>query len=243
MYPTFYDPDLPPAPEGTLAALPAGEAHHAAQVRRIRPGEIIEVVDGRGGRVRGPVHEVAKRAVTYRVAHRGTEPAPGRGITLVQALAKGGRDEAAIEAATEVGADGVIAWESARSVSRWPGDKERKGLARWEAILTAAMKQSRRSHLPKLHGFARGPTLADLLPPARVLVLHETATQALTGVDLPEGGDLAVVVGPEGGLTEDEVDLLTCRGASAVRLGPEVLRTSTAGPAAIAVLNTRLGRW
>lgn len=243
-YPVFYDPDLPAhAPCGYVLA--GAEGRHAATVRRIRVGEVIDLVDGQGTRIRGEVREAGRAEITIDVLERLLDPEPQVKITLVQALGKGGRDEAAIEAATELGLDAVIAWESARSVSQWRGDRQAKGLARWEAILTSAMKQSRRSRLPEMRGFARGADVVKLLPVgARVLVLHERASAPLTGVGLPERGEIVLIVGPEGGLTGEEVEALTTSpDATAVRLGQEVVRTSTAGPAAIAVLNTRLGRW
>ena len=242
---TFYDPDLGAPALGAAFALTGAEARHAVSVRRIRVGETVEVVDGRGGRMRGQVRSAEKNSLEIQVDDLRREEPPAARILLVQALAKGGRDEAAIEAATEVGADAVIAWESARSVSQWRGEKSAKGLTRWEGILTSAMKQSRRAFLPELLGFARGEEITDLLPTgAHVLVLHETATTPLTAADLPESGVIAVVVGPEGGLSEGELEMFTrAPGAQQVLLGPEVVRTSTAGPAAIAVLNARLGRW
>lgn len=243
-FPTFYDPDLPAdtQPEYVLAG---GEGRHAATVRRIRIGEMVDVVDGHGTRIRGEVTHTGRSDVTIAVHARSVEPEAAVRITLVQALGKGGRDEAAIEAATEVGLDGVIAWESDRSVSQWRGEKQAKGLARWDSIVTAAMKQSRRSHKPEVRGYARGADLVELLPTgAHVLVLHEQAQTPLTAVDLPGEGEIVLVVGPEGGLTEEEVAALTGKpDSAAVLLGPEVVRTSTAGPAAIAVLNSRLGRW
>lgn len=244
-YPTFYDPHLPSLVPGVTYELNGTEARHAAGVRRIEVGEAIDVVDGQGTRIHGIVQTVEKTSLTMRVDHVSVETAPDVPIILVQALAKGGRDEAAIEAATELGVDGVIAWESRRSVAQWRAEKVTKGLARWQKILTSAMKQSRQSHAPKLLGFARGADVIDLIPGgALVFVLHETAALPLTAVDLPEQGTIAIVVGPEGGLTTDELHLLTSRPDShAVLLGREIVRTSTAGPAAIAVLNSRTGRW
>jgi len=242
---TFYDPDLGTPAPGARFSLTGAEARHAVSVRRIRVGESVEIVDGRGGRMRGQVRSADKSALEIQVEHLRREEPPAARILLVQALAKGGRDEAAIEAATEVGVNGVIAWESARSVSQWRGEKSAKGLARWEGILTSAMKQSRRAYLPELRGFARGEQVTDLLPAgAGVLILHEAATTPLTAAELPETGTIAVVVGPEGGLTDGELEMFArIPGAQQVLLGREVVRTSTAGPAALAVLNARLGRW
>lgn len=244
-HPTFLDPSVGPLAPGDEYTLSGAEARHATQVRRIRVGERIDIVNGRGLRVGGDVTETGKQHLLLSVTEASQEDPPPVRLTLVQALGKGGRDEAAIEAATEVGVDGIIAWESDRSVSQWRGEKATKGVARWEAIIASAMKQSRRAFLPPVLGFAKGAGLLDLIPEgAHVLVLHESAETPLSGVDLPESGDVVIVVGPEGGLTPGEVDLLIHGpGARAVLLGPEVVRTSTAGPAGLAVLNARLGRW
>lgn len=241
-YPTFFDPGLDPG--AAVHELTGEEARHAVAVRRIRPGEEIEVVDGRGTRIGGPVQHAEANRLQLAVTRAESEPTPAVQLILVQALAKGGRDEAAIEAATEVGADAIIAWQSARSIARWRQEKVTKGLTRWRSVVLAAMKQSRRSHRPDLLGFARGEQVLDLLPAgAHVLILHETAAAPLAEVDLPTRGTIVVVVGPEGGLTQEEVQYLSAHGGQAVRLGREVLRTSSAGPAALAVLNTRLRRW
>lgn len=243
-YHTFYDPNLSAA-AGETITLDGAEGRHATQVRRVRIGEVIDVVDGRGIRMRAEVVEVGKGELDARVLDVMTEHGPTVSITLVQALGKGGRDEAAIEAATELGVDAVIAWESERSVSKWRGEKVDKGLQRWESIITGAMKQSRRARMPEVRGYARGTEVVELISAeATVLVLHESATEPISQVALPASGEIVIVVGPEGGLSDTEVELLT-EGESrhAVLLGREVVRTSTAGPAAMAVLNTRLGRW
>jgi 16S rRNA (uracil1498-N3)-methyltransferase len=167
---------------------------------------------------------------------------PATRITLVQALAKGDRDELAVQASTEIGVDAVIPWSAARSVSRWEGPKAEKGRQRWATIVREAVKQSVRAWLPQVGGLAATGELASRLAGARILVLEPTATTALTDVR-SDGRDIALVVGPEGGITPAELDRLIAAGAEPVRLGASVLRTSTAGPAAIAVLNAVLGRW
>jgi 16S rRNA (uracil1498-N3)-methyltransferase len=170
------------------------------------------------------------------------EEPPATRITLVQALAKGDRDELAVQAATELGVDAVVPWAAARSVSRWEGPKAEKGRQRWAAIVREAVKQSIRSWLPPVAAVATTAELPARLEGVRMLVLDPTATTPLTDIR-PDGGDLALVVGPEGGISPAELDRLVAAGAQPVRLGASVLRTSTAGPAAIAVLNVALGRW
>jgi 16S rRNA (uracil1498-N3)-methyltransferase len=248
------------APAGELDALTPGarytlvgpEARHAATVRRVRAGEDIDLVDGAGARARGTVADVrggSDAAVVLEVSAVVREDGPVPAIVLVQALAKGSRDELAIEAGTEVGLDGVIPWQSERSVAQWRGDKAAKGRARWQQIAVAAAKQSRRARVPVVEELVAGAGLLGRVERAvddggAVFVLHEGATAAIAaatiGADAPE---VLLVVGPEGGLTDAEVAALEGAGAQPVRLGPHVLRTSTAGPIAVAVLAQRLGRW
>lgn len=241
---------------GDAYELTGAEARHAVAVRRLRRGEGVEIVDGAGTRLRGDVAATVANppSLTITVRDVVAEPAPAPELVLVQALGKGGRDEAAIEAATELGVDAVVAWQSQRCVSRWTGGKVAKSTARWESILSAAAKQSRRARFPRMLGFAAGTDIhADGGPLAeirtsnpRVLVLHESAERPLTSLDLDDHDPrrpVVVVVGPEGGLSPEEVAAWAAAGGDIVLLGPHVLRTSTAGPAALTLLNARLGRW
>ncbi len=248
------------APAGELDALTPGarytligpEARHAATVRRLRAGEEIDLVDGVGVRARGTVTDVrggSDAAVVLEVSAVVREDEPVPAIVLVQALAKGSRDELAIEAGTEVGLDGVIPWQSERSVSQWRGDKAAKGRARWQQIVLAAAKQSRRARVPVVGELVVGAALVRRVEQAvadggAVLVLHEGATVPVAGAAVGAGAlEVFLVVGPEGGLSDAEIAALEGAGAQPVRLGPHVLRTSTAGPIAVAVLAQRLGRW
>ena len=163
-------------------------------------------------------------------------------IFLAQALAKGDRDELAVQAATELGVDGVIPWTAARSISRWEGAKVAKGHDRWSAIVREATKQSIRAWLPDVLDLASTNQLSRLAGEVRMLVLEPTADLALSALEADDR-DIVLVVGPEGGIAPTELATLTAAGATLVRLGDTVLRTSTAGPAAIAVLNAKLGRW
>ncbi|WP_347353823.1 16S rRNA (uracil(1498)-N(3))-methyltransferase [Intrasporangium sp.] len=228
---------------GGPVRLDGAEGRHAVTVVRVRPGELFHLADGAGRRVLVEAETVAKAAVHGRVVEVSDEPAADPRFVLVQALAKGGRDEQAVETATELGADEVVPWQAERCVAVWRGDRAEKSLARWRAVVTRATKQSRRSRMP----LTSAPVhLAALVGRVRrsalTVVLHEGATEPLTAVGLPGSGDVLVVVGPEGGITDRELAALADAGARPVRLGPTILRTSSAGPAALAVLSAR-SRW
>ncbi|WP_230671260.1 16S rRNA (uracil(1498)-N(3))-methyltransferase [Rathayibacter sp. Leaf248] len=227
---------------GGRLALTGAEARHAATVSRIRAGETIRVGDGRG-RVATAVVESSESSRVVLVVESVEEAAPpSPRLVLVQALAKGDRDELAVQAATELGVDEVVPWQAARSISRWSGPKEEKGRERWRSIVREASKQSLRARVPEVSPLASTRALADRAATDRVLVLEPSAEVRLSAIE-PDGRDLVLVVGPEGGVAPEELRLLAEAGAEAVALGDTVLRTSTAGPAAIAVLSARLGRW
>ncbi|QQD77385.1 16S rRNA (uracil(1498)-N(3))-methyltransferase [Curtobacterium sp. YC1] len=230
---------------GGTVPLDGPEGRHAVTVSRVRVGEPLRISDGRGTVVAGSVAEVGRDTLTLAVETVSVDPAPSPSLTLVQALAKGGRDEMAVQAATEVGVDRVVPWAAARSVSRWDGAKVEKGRARWAAIVHEAAKQAIRSRVPSVGALV---TTGQLVPAlgegTTVLVLDPTATVRLASWEPPaDVEDIALVVGPEGGIDTAELDRLGAAGAVRVRLGDSVLRTSTAGPAALAVLQARLGRW
>lgn len=228
---------------GDTVVLTGAEAHHAAAVRRIRVGETVTVGDGQGTVVTGECASVAPGEVVVRVEDRREEQRSTPRLVLAQALAKGDRDELAVQAATELGVDEVVPWQAARSVSRWNAAKAAKGVARWSAIVREAAKQAHRAWVPLVSDPEATKGLAARAAASVVLVLDPGASTPLTDVDVTDAGEVVLVVGPEGGITEDEVAELIARGATAVRLGPSVLRTSTAGPAALAVINAQLGRW
>lgn len=233
---------------GGLFLLGGTEGRHAGVVQRRAPGERVDVVDGAGTRLVGEVAEVGPDGVHLRVTELLVEPVASPRLVLVQALAKGDRDEMAIEAATEVGVDEVVPWQAERSIVVWRGDRAAKSRARWLGTVRAAAKQSRRAHVPEVavavdHGALLRRVRSTVEAGGAVLVLHEEATEPVGTVSLPATGDLLVVVGPEGGISERETAGMIEAGAVAVRLGPHVLRTSTAGPVALSLLAHRLGRW
>ena len=238
----YLNPALEPADAeiGALVTVTGDEARHAVQVARVRVGERIAIGDGAGFLVWGAVVTASPAELAIEVDEVRHDPEPEPPLWLAQALAKGDRDELAVQAATELGAAGVIPWAAERSVSRWEGAKATRGRERWASIVREASKQAIRSRVPDVAALATTAQLAAR--PGRLLVLDPLGDVALT--EVPLGAEsLTLVVGPEGGISPREFALLQEAGATRVRLGAEVLRTSTAGPAALAVLNARLGGW
>ncbi|MFF1574293.1 16S rRNA (uracil(1498)-N(3))-methyltransferase [Leifsonia sp. NPDC058292] len=234
--------DLDAVGVGDRLSITGAEAKHAATVNRTRPGQSVLIGNGRGLVASGEVLVATAAELTIDVeAVEHVEPSSPR-VTLVQALAKGDRDELAIQASTELGVDAVVPWSAARSVSRWEGAKVAKGRDRWATIVREAAKQSIRAWVPEVGALSSTKDVAALAADHRVLVLEPDAQTPLTSLT-PDARPLVLVVGPEGGIAPDELDALKNAGAELVRLGDTVLRTSTAGPAALAVLNGMLGRW
>lgn len=241
----FYVEAVPGA--GELAVVDGDEGFHAANVRRTRPGEHLDLSDGAGAVAHCVVEDVAKGRLTARVQERHQVQPPVPGITVVQALPKAERSELAVELATEVGADAFVAWQASRCVARWDGQaKIEKGLRRWRAVARSAARQSRRDYIPTVEGVVSTGELVDRVraaDPATVLVLHESAALPLTEVALAQTEALTLVVGPEGGIADAELAELTEAGAVAIRLGPTVLRTSTAAAVALGALGVLTPRW
>lgn len=233
-----------PVASGDLVDLSGSEGKHAVSVRRMRVGEAIQLTDGKGLRVRGAVEAINGNALQVRVSSADHEVPPTIEMTLIQALAKGDRDELAVQAATELGISHVIPWESDRSVSRWIGIKEAKAVERWQAIVTEAAKQALRVLHPIVVGPIKGVQIAELVSRFDiVLVLDPTAQAGLASVPLPSSGKVALVVGPEGGISDAELEALEIAGAVRVHLGEPILRTSTAGIAAISGILALTGQW
>ena len=238
--PLFLLDDVPDAEE---LLVDGTEGRHAVDVLRLTPGERVKVGDGRGVVAEGDVVEAGPAGLRIRVAARHEVPAPAPEMVLVQALPKGDRGPLAVELATELGVDRIVPWTAARCVTRWCDDRADKGVAKWRSVARAAAKQSRRPRVPEVADPVSTREVCGLIGDAELaVVLHEQARRPLVELPVPSSGTVVVVVGPEGGLTDGEVVAFRAAGAHAVRLGPEVLRTSTAGAAALAVLSSRT-RW
>ena len=230
-------------PESEELLVDGAEGRHAVDVLRLEPGENVLVGDGRGTVAEGAVLSAGHDGLRVTVHHRYEVPAPAPEFLLVQALPKGDRGPLAVDLATELGVDRIVPWTAARCVTRWRDDRVAKGVAKWRAAARAASKQSRRPRLPEVTEPMTTREVCGLLADVDLaLVLHEQARRPMAELTIPTSGTVAVVVGPEGGLTDGEVVAFRAAGAHAVRLGPEVLRTSTAGAAALAALSMRT-RW
>ncbi len=220
------------------------EAHHAVAVRRLRVGEQVVLTDGSGRAASGRVVTTGKRLFTVEVDEVRMPPQPDPAVTVVQALPKGDRGEVAVEMLTEIGVAMIVPWSAARSVAVWRGERAAKSLARWRSTAREAAKQSRRAWFPEVAELTTTAGVVALLADGALsVVLHEEATTPLASLEVPATGSIVVVVGPEGGLTDDEVAAFADAGARPVRLGAEVLRTSTAGVAAVSSLLSRTPRW
>jgi 16S rRNA (uracil1498-N3)-methyltransferase len=231
-------------PAGGQTVLDGAEGRHAATVRRIEVGEVVVLTDGLGGLAECTVAAVGRDRLELEVVHRSVLPTPQPRMVVVQALPKGDRGQLAVELMTELGADEIVPWAAARCEARWAADRVERGLSRWRATARTAAKQARRAWLPVISAPASTRGVCSLLSSAASgIVLHEQASRPLASVPLPEHGDVVLVVGPEGGLTEGEVTAFRAAGARSVRLGPTVLRTSTAGAAALAALGATSRRW
>ncbi|HET9875756.1 MAG TPA: 16S rRNA (uracil(1498)-N(3))-methyltransferase [Mycobacterium sp.] len=242
----FYVDALPDV--GELAAVGGDEGFHAATVRRIRAGEQLMLGDGDGALARCQAEEPGRGGLRARVLARWDVAPAVPPVTVVQALPKSERSELAIELATEAGADGFVAWQASRCVTRWDGDRADRGLRRWRAVARAAAGQSRRAHIPSVTGVWDTAELVarvgeQVAAGTVVFALHESATAGLGELDLTRVRSLVLLVGPEGGITDEEIAALTGAGATPVRLGPTVLRTSTAATVALGALGVLTPRW
>ncbi|MFD7705865.1 16S rRNA (uracil(1498)-N(3))-methyltransferase [Streptomyces sp. NPDC059785] len=233
---------------GGRYVLDGPEGRHAVSVKRLRPGEDVILTDGAGRWADCVVTDTeGKDRLIVHMDSVAEEPAEAPRITVVQALPKGDRGELAVETMTETGVDAIVPWAASRCITQWKGERGQKALAKWRATAREAGKQSRRVRFPEVADAMTTKNVAALLARAELaVVLHEdrdVGSQALATVELPDAGEIVLVVGPEGGVSPEELAQFTGAGATACRLGRSVLRTSTAGTAAAALLLGRTGRW
>ncbi|MEU6488582.1 16S rRNA (uracil(1498)-N(3))-methyltransferase [Streptomyces sp. NPDC046887] len=231
---------------GGRYVLDGPEGRHAVSVKRLRPGEDVVLTDGAGHWSEGVVEgsEGKDRLLVMDLESVSEEPAEQPRITVVQALPKGDRGELAVETMTETGVDAIVPWTASRCITQWKGERGAKALAKWRSTAREAGKQSRRTRFPEVAEAASTGQVARLLATADfAAVLHETGDTSLATAELPAAGEIVLVVGPEGGVAPEELAAFAEAGAEPYVLGRSVLRTSTAGTAAVALLMGRTGRW
>ena len=227
---------------GDPVLLEGDEARHAVVVRRTVVGEQVVLADGAGTAATCVVTATTKSTLTATVESVRHEPRPTPSVTVVQAIPKGERAELAVEVLTEIGTDRIVPWAAARCVGVWRGERAAKSLAKWRATARESGKQSRRAWLPEVTAMASTADVVAMIGEvALAVVLHEDATASLAALPVEAAASILVVVGPEGGLTDEELTAFSA--AHVVRLGRPVLRTSTAGVAAVAALLARTSRW
>ena len=240
-----YVQEFPTPPTvGEVIELTGDEGRHAVSVKRTSVGEQIELVDGHGTRAVITVTGVSgKDRLTGVVDCAANEPASRPTVTVIQALPKAARSELTVDLLTQAGADVIVPWQAGRSVANW-GKKQDKGLAKWRAAARAAAKQSRRSRIPEITPVADQAAVVALIQAAPLaLMLHEDATGKITDQPVAQADSVVLIIGPEGGISPVELDAFTAAGAHPVRLGPEVLRTASAGMVALAALGAVTDRW
>jgi 16S rRNA (uracil1498-N3)-methyltransferase len=228
--------------ETKIFTLDGDEGRHAATVKRMREGEVIHLCDGQGTRAIASVVKVHKHSLDLSIDQFTFEEAPEPRFVVVQALAKGERAELAVEMLTEVGADAIIPWRAEHSIGKW--DSVEKGLEKWRRTSRESAKQSRRAWIPEISNLKSTAEVCELMSQAQsVFVLHESADQALAACAIREQGTIMIVVGPEGGISPDELAAFSAAGARVVHMGASVMRTSTAGAIAVGGLLMRSQRW
>ena len=234
----------PAALAGDVVILDGPEGRHAATVRRLAAGERVDLTDGAGLVAECVVTVAGAGSLELSVLARRREPRPDPVLVVAQALPKGEHGPLAVDLMTEGGVDVIVPWTAQRCVTRWEGPRGERALARWRATAAQAAKQSRRAWLPEVTAPASTADLARRVAAASLAVLLAPAAPVpLSGMDLPGSGDILLIVGPEGGVSPGETAQLTGAGAAAARLGPTMLRASSAGLVAAAVVASRVGRW
>ena len=226
---------------GQTQTLESDEAHHAIKVMRLKTGEEIKISDGEGNWVSGPISEVGKKNLKIDVTASGIEASKKPELVLVQALTKSDRNKEMLELVTVAGVDRIIPWQAERSISKWQSNSYDK----WTSSIKEAGKQSRRVNLPKLEKLMSAREITEQISASDcILVFHESANEKFSDLDISQSASsIYLVIGPEGGITDTELEIFKSKGGNLVRLGEPVLRSAHAGFAALASIQTKLGRW
>ena len=234
----FFVEDLPTT-VGAKYEFDSEDAFHAIKVLRISAGEIFNLSDGKGAWSRVSVDNVNKKSMTVTVLESGFEEALDVEFTIIQAIPKGDRIKESIELSTEGGADRIVMWKAARSIGR--ADEK---IEKLQHGAREASKQSRRFRIPAVVGVATTENVVDEIAKVDLaLVLHESATTTISQAVTTGAKKVAIIIGPEGGLTDEEIETFAAAGAKVVLMGRPILRSAHAGLAALASVNTALSVW
>lgn len=226
---------------GATQEISGDEAHHAVSVMRLTVGEKIKIADGSGNWVSGTITEVGKKNLKIEIADRGRIDFVKPELIVVQAVTKSDRTKELLELLTVAGADQIIPWQAERCISKWQDDSA----AKWQVSIKEAAKQARRVKLPALSDAVSTNQLVKLFNTKdKAIILHESATNKISEINLSnEMERIFIVIGPEGGITDAEITQLASVGAVTARMGDLVLRSAHAGFAALAAIQSRIGRW
>ena len=226
---------------GQRQVLENDEAHHAIKVLRLNTGEVIKISDGVGNWVSGPIVEIAKKELFISITERGEIQAAKPELVLVQAITKSDRNKEMLELAVEAGVDRIIPWQSERSISKWQSDSEQK----WQVGIKQSCKQARQVKLPQLmQVMSTTEVIKSISEGGFGIVFHEEASTKFSDLTIPNSqSSVYLVIGPEGGISEQELLSFQNIGSKVVRLGDTVLRSAHAGFAALSAVQTKLGRW
>ena len=226
---------------GSTQSLENDQAHHAIKVLRLNLGEVIQISDGVKNWVSGPIIEISKKKLTISVSEKGEYKDKKPELVLVQAVTKSDRNKEMLELVIEAGVDRIIPWQAERSISKWQSDSAQK----WEIGIKEACKQARQIRLPKLMPMLTTAGVVQLFnKDAQAIVFHESAGEKFAQMQLADSlTSIFLIIGPEGGISPNELSIFENTGCKVVRLGETVLRSAHAGFAAISAIQTKLGRW
>ena len=234
----FFVDDLPTV-IGSRYEFNNDDALHAIRVLRMKSGDLFNLSDGKGSWSHVEAIEVHKKHMTVEVIKSGHQEPLDTHFTVIQAIPKGDRIKEAIELCTEGGADRIVMWKAARSIGK-SDDK----IEKLHVTAREASKQSRRFRIPEVIGVAATNAVVDQIAQADLaIVFHESATMKLSQIVVPGCKKVAIIIGPEGGLTDDEIDTFAASGAKVALMGRPILRSAHAGLAALSAVNTALSVW
>ncbi|HZP11190.1 MAG TPA: 16S rRNA (uracil(1498)-N(3))-methyltransferase [Nevskiaceae bacterium] len=228
--------------EGVTVALPEAVAHHLTSVLRMRAGEAFVIFNGEGGEFDATLDAISKKSVTARIAaHRDVDRESPLSVTLAQCVSKGERMDYTVQKAAELGATEIVPLTSTNSVVKLDAERWEKKLEHWRGVVVSAAEQSGRTRIPKLYPVT---PIAQWLGQAQgaKIILAIGATQSLRSMKKPDG-PIALLAGPEGDFSADELRAARSAGFESIGMGPRILRTETAGIAALAAIQALWGDW